>query len=744
MIGTMHSATEREGGKIIGIYPSVVKKDRVLVSTTVGPASYKISEVNSFSTPGANQAEVRFTGEGSGLIQSSSQGHFSQGSGEKINRELENNSNAQKMSSSKDSLHTQNNQPTVTQTRTSETIIEHPPIIKGIFERPSTVYTNILAPQTTGMRYSAGQPIITGYSSVTEKTVNKREASSELRRSTFSATEDSFANQRLRERNEELLSTLHRIEGQDKETIAQLRRLLDTYHNRLLDLEEKYRKTVHERDELGYKLENSNDTVSRYKDRVAELEFEIKAMKSKNQKMELDNSGLLAERSELEVKIRRLETDLSSAAHQSDLFSSEANNRVKILEEKNRHLEKRLLDMEDDMIRLSKEYKEYRDKFNSSSHTQQTVIDSKILRVGIPTVQNVQVQDPEGVDASVHRSVLNQLKEKTSLAEDLKSKIDLLENKLRNSERTSNDSQLRFDSERHQLMNQMNQKEAEKKNLSNKLEDITRKLDELTREGREDKDRIQSGNKNQESQKSKLKMQEDEIEALKRERNNLLGEKKVLDMKNSGMELELPRLQKLVDSKTSELTQAENELQNKNSKINQLQKSLSDLELEKKDLQYQIKNLESSIARLTKENSEKSPKEDLLVLHEEIERLQEFIKKYSEEAQEKEEEQNQKTQEFEQLVSELEEKNSSFESQLQEWEEKYKASQDDLLKLREFSEKIICDNSILQKRVDLLKEELMNVQEGGEGNPSVWVNSDAQQKLSYQLRRLIGIVSIAV
>lgn len=623
--------------------------------------------------------------------------------------------------------------------QTSEVIIEHPPIIKGILERPGMVFTNVHAAQTQSTRVTEGAasigytasllPTTTNvYSSVSERTFQGRPS---VMSDNASLNEDIL---RLTEKNEQLLQMLQRAQGQDKDTIFQLRASLETLHRKIVELENKSRQTAHERDELKYKLESRMDTYNHLRDKISELELENKMLRQKLLKSEGDYSVLAAEKSEYEVQVRQLNSELSSKIFAQDFLASETSNRLKISEEKNRHLEKRILEYEDEISRMSRDFKEYREKSSyahlqySSSQSDRTV--TKVLHTG----------STEPDMSAVTAPLYSQIKEKGLQIEELRHRIDSLESKLRQTEKAYGEMSTQLEAEKIRHASTVSIRDNEKKSSSQRIEELTRKLEEALGGSRDEKDKIGMLTREIDALKHRLRASEDENEILKKELSNLQGEKRQIEGKSYNLEIEVTKLTRLVEAKNADNQQLESELNNKNAKISQLQRQISDQEKQISDLKHTVKTLEGAVQRLERDAEGKTSKDTVKELTDEVEGLQEGIKELEEKAVSREEELLAELDAARELVEELEARIEILTEEAAKADEKLQESLDEQQRLREFCDKLICDNSTLDQALrqlsmdyDALQQQLQDTY----GQPVV--DHSLNNKVAIQLRRLIDL-----
>lgn len=621
---------------------------------------------------------------------------------------------------------------------TNETLYEHPPVVKSYLERPSVVYapsvTSIPAPRVV----VSGQPFVTGgYATVTERVVSSgslRDShighSSAVKTTTSSSTvnQSEFLStiQRQKEQIEELQAKLQKSESHESSLTASLRRTVETLQTRQTDLEDKLKKTSLERDELLFKLEGREDAQGSLKERLVELESELRVTKAKSQRIEGDLASITAERTELQATIRKLQSEHSSRQLSSDMNSNEALNRLKISEERCRHLEKRNLDLEDELLKIAREFKEFRERAGANDR-------STVVR---PVLTGL-----DGIDQQTYNSVLAQLKEKTLLAEEYKLKFESAEQRAIRAEKALADLQRQLDSERANFQTQLQQKESDKRNLKTKLEDLQTKFEELNSQMSAQKSLVENLTRQLEAAKSRLKSVEDENDHLKKERTALMGEKKQLELKCQGLELENQRLQRALENKTQEAQRLEVDCHNKQEKINGLSKNLSDAQQLISDLQAKIKQLESALSRLERELEGKATPEEISApLQAEIARLEELLRALREEMKNKIDEFELRIEEYDMALLKAEEKINSLNKQVEDLEAAKNKAEDDLLSLQEVSEKFICDNHTLQAERDALREEVLMLQEQLEHQGGMMLDSELMAGISLRIQKLLDII----
>jgi predicted nucleic acid-binding Zn-ribbon protein len=624
---------------------------------------------------------------------------------------------------------------------TNETLYEHPPVVKSMVERPSIVYS----PTITGVPASrvlvTGQPFVTGgYATVTERVVSSgsmREShfghSTAVRNSTVAVSGVNNSEllttiQKQKEQIEELEVRLSKSESHESSLTASLRRTVETLQNRQSDLDERLKKTTLERDELLFKLEGREDAQGSLKEKVYELESELRLARAKSQRIEGDLASITAERTELEATIRKLMSEHSSRQLSADMNSNEALNRLKISEERCRHLEKRNLDLEDELLKISREFKEFRERAGVSNNDRSTIV--RPVLTGL-----------DGVDQHSHNSVLAQLKEKSLLADEFRLKFEAAEQRANRAERSLADLQRLLDSERSSFQNQLQAKETEKKGLKTKLADQQTKYDELSAQFSNQRSLIENLNRQIEALRAKLKAAEDENEHLKKERASLAADKKQLELKCQSLELENQRLHRSLDGKTQELHKLESDCQAKQEKVASLIKSLTEAQQTIADLQSKIKQLESMISRLERELEGKaSPEEISAPLQAEISRLEELLQALREELRQKTEELELRTEEYETTLLKAEERINSLAKQVEELEAAKNKAESDLLSLQEVSEKFICDNHTLQTERDALREEVLMLQEQLEHQGGLMLDGALVSEINQRIIKLLQII----
>lgn len=638
-------------------------------------------------------------------------------------------------------------QPALRTVRSSHNIIEHPPIIRAqdTYERQSNVHqslTNLFEPRAVSVSHSVAPPQTIVHppqvlsTNFFEKVITKKDESS-VNTKTISIDEyNAFL--KLRERNDELMGIIHRNEidyKEDKETISRLKSSIQEYIAKLAELEDKVKKATHERDDISYKYENCLATISHLKARIEELESESKSFRLKASRLEDENSTLSSQKGDLEVQIRKLQAELSAKNALTDLNTNDLVNRLKIAEEKNLHLEQRLLDSEDAFGRLSREFKEYKEKAT--------------LNTMIPQ-EKVVIKQPE-VDTSGFDSLMAQLKEKNLAAEDLRNKIDQLEAKLRKAEHNLLESSHELESERsklHNAQNNLSQKENEVKNLNQRLEELQRKLEDSHHHYRDEKEKSANNARVAENYRQRCKNLEDELDALKREKNSLTMDKKVLEGTVNSLENDVNKVQRSFDNKSEAYDKLQDEMNGKKNKIQELERIINELSVLNGDLKVQIESLENTINRLEKEKADPSQANNENVLMEEINRLKELLGQTQEDMEIKSEEFSIKVDEYEAVISEIEDKRNNLLKIIEEYEEKIAKLSSDQEQVMEVSEKLIADNTAMSNNIALLEEDnaelrrqlmmLQNELAQMSATPT-GVDVGLSSKLAAQLKRLINI-----
>ena len=623
----------------------------------------------------------------------------------------------------------------------NETLVEHPAVVKSYVERPSMIYAPSVPTIPAPRVLVTGQPFVTGgYATVTERVVssgNLREShvahstaikttTTNTASSAISQSESLSTIQRQKEHIEELQAKLAKAEAHESSLTGSLRRTVDTLQGRQTDLEEKLKKVSLERDELLFKLEGREDVQGSLKEKVLELESDLRMTKAKSQRIEGDLASLTAERTELEATIRKLQSEQSSRQLSSDMNSNEALNRLKISEERCRHLEKRNLDLEDELLRVAREFKEFRERAGANDRS---------------TIARPVLTGLDGVDQQTHNALLAQLKEKSLLADEYKMKFESAEQRANRAEKALAELQRTLDAERANFVLQLQSKESEKKTLKSKLEELQSKYDELNSKLFAQTSQVENSLRQIEALKAKLKSAEEENDQLKKDRAALAADKKQLEMKCQNFELENQRMQRALDSKTQELQRVEADLIVKQEKISQLTKSLGDANQTISDLQNKIKQLESAIARLERELEGKaSPEEISAPLQAEIARLQELLQALREELRQKTEDYEMRIEEYDSTLLKAEERINALSKQVEELEAAKLKAEDDLISLQEVSEKFICDNHTLQTERDALREEVLMLQEQLEHQGGLMLDGELVMHINERIQKLLDII----
>lgn len=596
----------------------------------------------------------------------------------------------------------------------SETIIEHQPIVRGVFERPgSMVYTNVLPQTQETFVVQGGQSKANYYATVTERVVEKN-------------TDDQRMIMRLKEQNEELLTLLQKSETVDNDVILQLRRTIENYHSRFVELEDKLTRTSRERDEHALKLESKVDLNNSLKDKLEEAEHDCRLLRGRVQKLESEKIGLNSENTDLEAQIRKLTSELSSKNLSHDLSINELTNKLKAAEDKTRHAERMVHDAEEEITRLTREL---RDKGQAIQTLHERNSSEK---VNITTSKLVHMTDNSEVE-NMSSSYEAKLRAKNQEINELRSKLDAAESKIRSLESKLQDEAERADKEKRGLKAEIERLESDKNALLQKVGDLQRKNEDLSRQLAETKDKLDQTARIAENLKTNNKQLESDLEALRNEKSALAADKKKLEAAVADLESELQKLKKQLEAKTERIAVLEAELEEKDKKITNLTKTIKDLEELIDDLKYQIKGLERTIA-----TNERTLPEDIKVLNDEIERLQDIIKQLSDQAISKEEELMARIEELEAYISELEEKNAKLAQEIELYEQRIDEVEAEVSELTDLSEKLACDNTTLQKKVEILTSQLQAMVTLHKGNGD---KSDISDRLAFQLKRLIDFVS---
>lgn len=625
--------------------------------------------------------------------------------------------------------------------RVSETVIEHPPIIRGVFERPSYIYTNVGQPQQQAAYATQGQPVTTGvnyYSSVSEKVFERGRDSQtaadqrdykELseREQRVSVGPEVRALSRLREQNEDLIAQIHRSEAIDKENVFLLKRNIENYHSRLTEMEEKYRRAIREKDELTLKLESKIDVIHSLRDKLEEVEQEARLLRGRVQKLETEKSTVLSENSELEAQVRRFTSEISSKGLANELTISELTNKLKASEDRTRHADRMVLDAEEEITRLTRELRDRGIHYQSS---QDRMTSEKINLTSSKLVHLNEGSDAEGLSSLFESKLRKKILENT----ELRSKLEAYEANIRSLETKLQEEKDRSSRDKKDLQASIEQLEAEKRSLQIKLAELSRKLDESSNLLRDEKDRFDSISKLVDSLKEKIRQLEQALEENRSDKNKLIQEKKKFESLLEDSLLDIDRLKKGLDLKQSQTTKLEGDLSAKSDDLSAANRNIKDLENQIDDLKYQIKGIERKIAA---QDTDNQSVEDTSQLHAEIERLQDLIRELSEQALAKEDELTAKNDELEALLKQLEEANEKLGDQLAEYEAKLEEYEQEIDHLSELSEKLACDNTTLQKKVDILTSQIEAALQSHEATDG---ESELNERLAYQLRRLINFV----
>lgn len=611
--------------------------------------------------------------------------------------------------------------------RVSETVIEHPPIIRGVFERPSHVYTTISQPRQEGGYTVQGQPRSSVNFYVSERRIEReREVSADTREQRYSVAGEARALGKLREQNEELMSQIQRSENADKEQVNLLRRNIDSCNSRLTDMEEKLRRVTREKDDLTLKLDSKSDLVQSLRDKLEEVEQEARLLRGRVQKLESEKASVLSENSELESQVRRLTSELSSKNLANELAISELTNKLKASEDKTRHADRMVLDAEEEITKLVRELRDrgvyYQVTQDRSSTERVSMMKSKVVTIG-------ETSDTEGLAAMEAR-----MRSKASEINDLKARLDSAESAARSLESKLQEERDRSSREKKDLQAALEQLEAERRALQSKVAELSRKLEDSLGQLRDEKERSEAAGKQVISLKNRFKELENELESLGSEKNKLSQEKKKLESLMQDLQAESDRLKKSVDMKQSQISKLEEDLASKIDDLTAANRKNKDFDNQIEDYKYQLKGHERKIASQEEENQG----EEISILNAEIERLQDLIRELSEQALAKEDELTSKVEELESIIKELEEANDKLVEQMAEYEAKNDEYEQEIEHLSDLSEKLACDNTTLQKKVDILTSQLEAALQSHEAeNP----DGDLSEKLAYQLRRLINFVS---
>ena len=527
---------------------------------------------------------------------------------------------------------------------------------------------------------------------------------------------------------EELQTTIRRLQSEDQSfEMAKMKREIELYLSRIRDLEEKSRRATFERDELKFKLENKLESNSSLRERISELEQENKQLRIKVQKLEADSNISIAQKTELEMSLLKQNSELSNKVVSYELNTNEVTNQLKRVEEKNRFYEKQIMQLESELARLSREYREKSLQFISSSNAEKSSFKF--------------IHSADGSENDSERAAhLVQLREKSLALEEAKRKLESEQQHLRTSEKNLQEAQSQFDGEKSRLLKQAALKDSEIAASIARLEEASRKSEHLSQQLQQERDKQAALLKQVDGLKKLAKEGEDELADLKKEKASLLNDKRTLEMKASNFEVELHKLSKLIETRNADISQLESDLQSKNSRVASLQKQVTALEAENAELRKQVQNLEGEIKSLDSIMQSKSDKGDIQVLGEEIEHLQATVDKLKEQLLENEQNYQNKYEEYEDNLKELEKRNDELVKFIEELEEKVEALEQSNHELNDLSKKLICDNSTLQNRNDRLEQELAQYQQLPLDNP---YESQLSNQLGFQLKRLIEIVSEA-
>lgn len=617
-------------------------------------------------------------------------------------------------------------------TLTSETIIEHPSILRSVVERQPRVYSGLSTTHTNTIHRQQPPTLITSssqpasvFATVHERVVAVRETTQDKKTITL-AEYNSFI--KSKERIEELQNTIKKLQSEDQSfEAAKMKRENELYLARIRDLEEKSRRLAFERDELSFKLENKVESNSGLRDRISELEQENKLLKAKVQKLEADSNVSIAQKTELEMSLLKQNSDLSNRVMSYEINTSELTNQLKRAEEKNKFYEKQVMQLESELGRLSREYREKSLQFMSTSSTEKSSIKF--------------VHSSEGSENESDRAgLLAQLREKSMALEEARRKLESEQQHLRTSEKNLSEAQSQFEIEKSRLQKQAASKDADISTLNSRLEEASRKSESLHQQLQQEKDKQTSLLKQIDGLKKVVKEGEDELTDLKREKTALLSEKRALEMKASSHEVDLHKLNKLIETRNGDIAQLESDLQSKNAKVSSLQKQVNSLEAENEDSRKQVQNLENEIKTLDSLMQNKSDKGDIQVLGEEIERLQSTIDKLKQQLIENEQNYQNKYEDYDETLRELEKRNDELLKYIEELEPKLEELETSNQELNDFSKKVICDNMTLKNRNDRLEQELSQYQQMTFDNP---YEAQLSNQLGFQLKRMMDIVDAA-
>lgn len=617
--------------------------------------------------------------------------------------------------------------------RISETIIEHPPIIRGVYERQGAVYSNYLTPKPPSCIVMQGQHVpgeVNSYTTVTERLIeHNKEGGSEQQSGQFSSDLKALA--RLKEENEELNSKVVRSELYTRDEIHRLKETIENLQNKLADADNKYRKTMRDFEDLTLKMETKTEAHQALKEKYDEIETESRQMKARYQKLEVEKATANSERLELEAQVRRLTSELSSKSFANEMQMSELLNKLKTSEDKNHHLERMALAAEEEIARLTRELREK----IVLNHADQERISSE--RIGVSTSKFVHIREGEDSEGLVSlyetklRAKSSEISEWMKKYEDAEARLRMMEQKLR-------EEKERAERERKSFKEDMEKLEGEKRNMSLKYEDARGKHDESQRLLREANDNIENLQRKYELLKDKIKRLEQDLLKKEAECQSHIQEKKRIEGLLEDLQIENQKLKKQMEARNNEVISLTSDLNDKSSKIEAANRRIKEADNQMDDLRYQIKGLEKAVA--IHENSKASNNRsqiDEKGYQEEIDRLQELLKELSEQALSKEDELVARIEELESIIKELEETNEKLQEQVGEYEAKIEELESEMEQLADLSEKLACDNTTLQRKVEILTAQvdaLLQQQDDGEKS------CDMSEKLAYQLRRLIDFV----
>jgi chromosome segregation ATPase len=570
------------------------------------------------------------------------------------------------------------------------------PIRTEVYERP-------LVQNPPSVRYYYHQPVVSTVIHE-ERHIRESNSTSNVINQKALNTEEVDSIKRIKERNEELLELLRKNEHTKGETIDHLRKSLESYYDKMQNLEEKYKKIMYEKNELINKLEEKNELLLSIQEKILELENELKEEKKRTKAVHVENLDLEAQKKELDRNLQRLIQEYQSVAGSQDINRGELLARSNHFEEHSKTLEIKVAALENELQNARRVINEYQERSNFDQRTEQS------------TRSMNRESDYEG------------LKERLKDLQGARNRLESLESKLKSSQEIIEN----FESERNKCQSQLQLKEEELRSARQNADDLNRRLESQLFSERQEKERAHLITTELEALRNKKKNSEEELLLAKISLQSSEHERKRLEMLSDQLSTDIHSMRKLHEATVQTQRDLEYQLELKNGKLQAAQNSNSKLEAELHDLSADAKNKTHEIVSLEKiiESLKSALGEKSKALSEE----RSLSQGNGAEGRQREDELTQVIMNQEEYINKLETENEELRNSIEQFEDLINLSREELLKLTETNKMLLYDNATFQARLN--KDTSQNNQTRNNEDKLSTMN----EQLTFQLSRLILIV----